>query len=129
MKGKAIRNAAYLVSALGVVLHVYLTLIHPATGSVYNLIVPSMNVIPYLACILVACTTKKPIMPLCAGLIILLIDIYQFHEWLLRTRTYRFILIEIYQVIIKTAVIVPIGCFIGFMLDKLINRHAVNQVD
>jgi hypothetical protein len=104
-------------------------LTHSATGSVYNLIVPGLNAAPYLACLAFAITTTRPAMPLCAALIVLLIDVYLFHGYFLSTRTYRFAMIEVYQVIFKMVVILPIGCFIGFVIDKLGKHDAQKQAE
>jgi hypothetical protein len=129
MKVTAMRNTAYVVSALGVALHVYLTCIQPATGSLYYLIVPLMNVIPYLACVIIAWTITRPIMPLCASLIILLLDLYLFQGYLSFERTYRFAVLEVYQILFKTIVILPCGCLIGFMIDKLFIHSAIKRDD
>jgi hypothetical protein len=123
MKGKAMRIAAYLASALGVVLHVYLTIVDPLAGSLYDIIVPFMDAIPYLVCIIIARSIAKPIMPLCAGLILFMTDIYLFHDYLAATRIHRFVVVEFYQTVFKTVVMVPAGCFIGFLIDKLMRHY------
>ena len=127
MKSKSMTNAAYLAALLGVLLHLYLTVAYPAGGSVYFNIVPVMNIIPYLICIFLARSMKKPIMPLTAGIIVLVLDLFLFNEYLFSTKTYRFLLIEIYQIMLKTAVILPLGCFVGYVIDRFLQRGAEKQ--
>ena len=97
MKHKFIRSAAYLVAILGIILHLYLTSIQQTTGITYVLIATVMNIIPYVICILLTKGTAKPVMPLCAGFMILIMDFYMFNGYLTGNRTHRFVLIEIYK--------------------------------
>ncbi|HTG80834.1 MAG TPA: hypothetical protein VL949_02760 [Geobacteraceae bacterium] len=130
MKSKSVRNAAYLVAIIGVLLHAYLIYFHTERhGSVYGVIVPAMNVVPYLVCIVLARVTTKPVMALCSGLLVLMVDLSIFHDYLFSTRTFRFALIEFYQIMFKTAVVVPLGCFVGSLIDKYCGRSGVKHVD
>lgn len=129
MKIKPMPFAAYLVSSMGILLHVYLTLFHTVKGSIYYLIVPAMNVIPYLACMILIRISARPIILLCAGLVLISLDLYQFSEYFFSTRTYRFLVIESYIIILKTAVILPAGCLIGLLLDGLIKRYAARRTE
>ncbi len=127
MKSKSMTNAAYLVASLGVLLHLYLTVAHPAGGSIYFNIVPLMNIIPYLICIILARSMKKPLLPLSAGIMVLILDLFLFNEYLFSTRTFRFLTIEIFQITLKTAVVLPLGCFIGYVIDRVMQRNAEKQ--
>src|SRR5512135_2327299 len=114
MNSKSMTYAAYLVALAGILLHIYLTLVHTMGGSAHFYVVPAMNVIPYLACIYLVLIMRKPVMALVAAIILLLLDIYLFREYFFSTRTYRFMFIEMMQILIKTVVIVPLGCLVGF---------------
>ncbi len=127
MKSKSLTNAAYLAALLGVLLHLYLTIAHPAGGPIYFNIVPLMNIIPYLICIILARSMKRPIMPLSAAIMVLLLDLFLFNEYLFATKTYRFLLVETYQMTLKTVVILPLGCFIGYVIDRVMQRNAEKQ--
>jgi hypothetical protein len=122
MNSKSITYVAYLVALVGVLLHLYLTIYHTMSGSIYFVIVPAMNVIPYLVCIYLARTMKKPVMPLLAAIMVLALDLYLFQEYFFSTISYRYLFIETMQILMKTVVIVPLGCFVGFLIDKVINR-------
>ncbi|HTP66578.1 MAG TPA: hypothetical protein VMJ66_14395 [Geobacteraceae bacterium] len=127
MKSRSMINAAYLTALLGVLLHLYLTVANPAGGSAYFNIVPVMNIIPYIICIFLARSMKKPIMPLSAAIMVLLLDLFLFNEYLFATKSYRFLLVEIYQIMLKTAVILPLGCFIGYLIDRFVQRGGEKQ--
>jgi hypothetical protein len=120
------KYAAYLVSTLGIILHLYLTFFHTTAGSINYLIVPAMNLIPYLACMIVLLSSARPILPLCAATILLLFDLYLFSGYIFSTKTYRYLVIESYFIIFKTAVIVPIGCLIGYVIDKVMKPALKN---
>ena len=128
MNSKSMTFAAILVASCGVLLHLYLTFFHSMAGDIYYHIVPLMNMTPYLICIVLTKVTKRPIMPLCAGLLVLLIDFYIFYEYLIGVKTYRHLLIESYQVFLKTAAVLPIGCFIGFLIDKRSGDSAAKRL-
>jgi len=121
MNSTAMRYGAYLVSTWGVLLHVYLTMYH-AAGPVSYHIVPAMNVIPYLLCMILARSSTRPIMFLCASLLVLVTDVYLFWGYMASARTYRFQLVEWFQIMFKTAVVVPLGCLMGYAIAKLL-RH------
>ena len=123
MKSKSMTTAALIVSIVGIILHIYLTCFHTPSGSFSFLIIPLMNLIPYLICIVLIKTVTKPTIPLCAGLLLLVFDLYLFNDYFFSTKTYRYQLIEAYQIMFKTAVIVPIGCLIGNLLDKVMIRR------
>ncbi|WP_041245454.1 hypothetical protein [Geotalea uraniireducens] len=127
MKSKSMTTAALIVSIVGITLHIYLTCFHTPSGSFYFLIVPLMNMIPYLICIVLIKTVPKPTIPLCAGLLLLIFDLYLFESYLFSTKTYRYQFVEVYQIMFKAAVIVPIGCLIGNLLDKVIRRQGGGQ--
>jgi len=129
MNSKYITYAAYLVAIAGVLLHIYLTIHHTMSGSIYFVIVPAMNVIPYLVCIYLARSMKKPVMPLLAAIMVLAMDLYLFQEYFFSMTTYRYLFIETMQILMKTVVIVPAGCFAGFLIDKLMNRDAEKKGD
>jgi hypothetical protein len=129
MNSKYIAYAAYLAAIVGVLLHLYLTIYHTMSGSIYFVIVPAMNVIPYLVCIYLARSMKKPVMPLLAAIMVLAMDLYLFQEYFFSTTTYRYLFIETMQILMKTVVILPAGCFVGFLIDKLINRDGEKKGD
>jgi len=129
MNSKYIAYAAYLVAVAGILLHLYLTIYHTMSGSIYFIIVPAMNVIPYLVCIYLARSMKKPVMPLCAAILVLAMDLYLFQEYFFSTTTYRYLFIETMQILMKTVVIVPLGCFVGFLIDKALNRDGEKKGD
>ena len=129
MNSKSITYVAYLVAIVGVLLHLYLTIYHTMSGSIYFVIVPAMNVIPYLVCIYLARSMKKPVMPLFAAIMVLAMDLYLFQEYFFSTTTYRYLFIETMQILMKTVVIVPLGCFVGFLIDRLINRDGEKKGD
>jgi hypothetical protein len=118
------KYAAYLVATLGILMHGYLAFLQSAAGSIYDIVVPAMNVIPYLACMLLTRSSVRPAMPLCAGIIVLLLDVYLFHGYFFSTKTNRFLVVEICLIILKTVVIVPAGCLIGLFVDGLMKRPA-----
>ena len=129
MNSKYITYAAYLAAIVGILLHLYLTIYHTTSGSIYFVIVPAMNVIPYLVCIYLARSMKKPVMPLFAAILVLAMDLYLFQEYFFSTTTYRYLFIEMMQILMKTVVIVPLGCFVGFLIDKAINRDGEKKGD
>ena len=129
MKTKPLSNAAYFVSALGVLFHLYLTLFHSTRGSFYYIIIPLINVLPYLLCMVLVKLSRKPLLPLCSCLMLLLFDVYLFHKYFFSTRTYRFQVIEYYLIMFKTVVILPAGCLIGYLSDKIIQRRTVKRTD
>jgi hypothetical protein len=129
MNSKSITYLAYLAAIMGVLLHIYLTVFHTTGGSIYFVMVPAMNVIPYLVCIYLARSMKKPVMPLFAAILLLAMDLYLFQEYFFSTTTYRYLFIETMQILMKTAVIVPMGCFVGFLIDKAMNRDGEKKGD
>jgi hypothetical protein len=129
MNSKYITYATCLVAIAGILLHIYLTIYHTMSGSIYFVIVPAMNVIPYLVCIYLARSMKKPVMPLLAAILVLAMDLYLFQEYFFSTTTYRYLFIETMQILMKTIVIVPAGCFAGFLIDKVIKRDGEKKGD
>jgi hypothetical protein len=129
MNSKSMTYAAYLAAITGILLHIYLTVFHSTGGSLYFYIVPAMNVIPYLICIFLARSLRKPLMPLLAAILVLAVDLYLFQGYFFSTKTYRFMVVEMYQIILKTVVIIPVGCLIGFLIDKSMNRDGEKKND
>jgi hypothetical protein len=129
MNSRMITYAAYLAAMAGVLLHVYLTLFHTMSGSLYFHIVPAMNVIPYLVCIYLAWSMKKPVMPLLAAIMVLAMDLYLFQDYFFSTTTYRYLFIEMMQILMKTFIIVPFGCLIGYFIHKQLNENADKNTD
>ncbi|HLO26550.1 MAG TPA: hypothetical protein VK187_10575 [Geobacteraceae bacterium] len=123
MKSKSMTTAAFIVSLVGIMLHIYLTFFHTPSGSLYLLVIPLMNIIPYLICVVLIKTVSKPAIPLCAALLLLVFDLYLFKNYFFTTRTYRYQFIEMYHILFKTAVILPIGCLIGNLLGKVMLRR------
>lgn len=123
MNSKSMTIAALTVSIVGIALHIYLTCFHTPSGSFSSLIVPLMNMIPYLICIVLIKTVTKPTIPLCSALLLLMVDLYLFKDYFFSTKTYRYQIFETYLLIIKVAVIVPIGCLIGNVLGKAMIRR------
>ncbi len=128
MKSDSVRNAACLVAIAGILLHLYLIFVHAASTSVSYYIAPSMNLIPYLLCVVLARTSEKPVMAFCAALLVLVLDLYLFHEYLFAARMYRFVLIEVYQTLFKIVVVLPVGCLAGFLIDKVIGHTPAKRV-
>jgi hypothetical protein len=124
MNGKLMTYAAYLAAFAGVMLHIYLTLFHTMSGSIAFKIVPALHVVPYLICVSLVRLKKKPIMPLCAAILVLLTDLCMFQDYLISDQTFRYMFIETMQIVMKTVIILPIGYFIGNMVDKFMNRGA-----
>ncbi len=129
MNGKLMTYAAYLVAFAGVMLHIYLTLFHTMSGSITFKIVPALHVVPYLICVSLVRLKKKPIMPLCAAILVLLTDLCMFQDYLFSDQTFRYMFIETMQIVMKTVIILPIGYFIGNMVDKLMNRGAEKKTE
>ena len=124
MNGRFMTIAAYLAAMAGILLHVYLTIFHTMGGSPYFYIVPSMHAIPYLVCIYLLRSKKKPVMPLFAAILLFVTDLYMFQDYLSSDQKYRYMFIEMMQIMIKTLVILPIGWFMGKMFCKLMGRFA-----
>lgn len=122
MKSTPMTTAAFIVSIVGIMLHIYLTFFHTPSGSLYFLVIPLMNIIPYLICIVLIKAVSKPAMPLCAALLLLVYDLYLFKNYFISTRTYRYQFVETYLIMFKTAVILPIGCLIGNVLARVMTR-------
>jgi len=129
MNSKYMTYAVYLVAIVGVALHIYLTIYHTMSGSIYFIIVPAMNVIPYLICVFLARTAKKPIEPLLATILVLVTDFYIFQDYFYSTTTYRYLFIETMQILMKIVVIMPIGYFAGFLIDKIINKEGQKEAN
>ena len=129
MNSKYMAYAVYLVAIVGVALHIYLTIYHTMSGSIYFIIVPAMNVIPYLICVFLARTAKKPIKPLLATILVLVTDLYMFQDYFFSTTTYRYLFIETMQILMKIVVILPIGYFAGFLIDKIINKEGQKEAN
>lgn len=121
MENKHLRIAAYLIAICGVLLHAYLTAVHTMSGSIYYYLVPAMNVIPYLICMGITASSTRAIMPLCAALMVLLLDLYLFQDYFFSARTYRFQIIEIFQILLKIVIIVPAGCLVGYLVERLMH--------
>ena len=129
MNSKFMTYAVYLVAIIGVALHIYLTIYHTMSGSIYFIIVPALNVIPYLIGIFLARTAKKPIEPLLATILVLVTDFYIFQDYFFSTTTYRYLFIETMQILMKIVVIMPIGYFAGFLIDKIINKEGQKEAN
>ncbi len=127
MNSKSMTYAACVAALAGILLHIYLTLVHTMGGSAYFYVVPAMNVIPYIVCFFLALITKKPVMALVAAIMLLLMDIYLFQEYFFSTRAYRFMFIEMMQILIKTVVIVPLGCLVGFLIQKAMKKDGEKE--
>lgn len=129
MKSKGTRISALVVSALGILLHVYLTAFHTMSGALYHYIIPLTNFIPYLLCLVLVKLAARPIIPLCAAIILLLIDLYLFRGYLLTSGTYRFDIIELAFIVLKLVVALPVGCLIGFLIAKFFGRSAAEGAE
>lgn len=121
LENKYIKSAAYLVAICGVLMHAYLTAVHTMSGSIYYYLIPAMNVIPYLVCLFITASSTRPAMPLCAALMVLSFDLYLFQDYFFSERTYRFQIIESFQILLKIVIIVPVGCLVGYLADRLMH--------
>jgi hypothetical protein len=99
------------------------------SGSAYFYIVPAMNAIPYLVCIYLAWSMNKPIMPLIAAILVLVTDFYLFRGIFSSMTTYRYQFMEMMQILMKTVVIVPLGCLIGSFVHKQLNRDGEKRAE
>jgi hypothetical protein len=72
---------------------------------------------------------KKPLMPLLAAIMVLAMDLYLFQDYFFSTTTYRYLFIEMMQILMKTVVIVPFGCLIGYFIHKQMNRDGEKRTE
>src|ERR1700687_2353895 len=101
MKNELINKATYLVLILGALLHVYLAASH-AMASTFNLILtPFLNIVPYAICLILLKYSRRSIMALSAGLLILMADLYLFSDFLFNKKIMGYNLIGIFTPVWK----------------------------
>ena len=123
MKNESVDKATYVVLSLGVLLHVYLAVSHSMESTFNFIIIPAMNILPYLICLIILMMAKKSIMALCAGLSILVTDIFLFNNFIFNQMAVGYAIIGIFTPLWKVGLSLPIGCFIGLMIDKYVKAR------
>lgn len=86
MNNESIKKVTYLVLSLGVILNVYLAVSHAMESTFNFIIIPALNVLPYLICLIISMKARRSIMALCAGLSILVTDILLFNNFIINQR-------------------------------------------
>jgi hypothetical protein len=124
MKLATMTATAYLISSAGILVHLYLTMALAGHEPSLLLIIPAMNSLPYILCIMLTRITGRPLNLICAGLLLLASDAYFFKGLLLGTDPMRKQMVECYQIIFKLAVVVPFGYLVGISMSKVFCRNA-----
>jgi hypothetical protein len=120
MKHGSIRNTACLVVGLGVVLHLYLAVGH-AMQSDFNLhLMPLIGLLPYAVCLVLLKIFRSPVTALCTALLLLTADLFLFRNFIFDSSGAGYNLLSIYTPSWKLALLVPLGCFIGRMIDNFV---------
>ncbi len=123
MKQVTVRKMTYLVVAVGTIMYVAALIeridrLHP-----YTFWVVAFNVLPYIVCLFLVRTVQRPLAPLCASVLLLVTDtwlfknIIAFKGFSLDTFVYSAV-ITMYAPLWKMALVLPVGCIVGLMIDK-----------
>jgi hypothetical protein len=123
MKHGSIRKAAYLVVGLGVVLHVYLAVGHALQPDFKLHLMPLMGILPYAMCLVLLKYFRSPVPALCTALLLLTADLFLFRNFIVDSSGAGYNLISIYTPVWKLALLVPLGCFIGRMIDNVVTSR------
>jgi hypothetical protein len=116
MRNGRIDKLTYLVLSLGAALHVYLAAGH-TIGLTFNVVVTLfLSMLPYVMCLVLLSCSNNPLMALCAGLLLLAVDLFLFRNFIFDSSGAGYNLISIYTPVWKLALLVPLGCFIGRMI-------------
>jgi len=123
MTNGRIDKLTYLVLSLGAALHVYLAAGH-TIGLTFNVMVTLfLSMLPYVMCLVLLSCSNNPLMALCSGLLLLTADLFLFRNFLFDKSGVGFNLIGIFTPVWKLALLVPLGCFIGRMIDNYVTSR------
>ena len=123
MTNGRIDKLTYLVLSLGAALHVYLAAGH-AIGLTSNVMITLfLNMLPYVMCLVLLSCSNNPLMALCSGLLLLTADLFLFRNFLFDNRGVGYNLIGISTPVWKLVLLVPLGCFIGRMIDNYVTAR------
>ena len=120
MKNASIDKATYVVIILGTLLHVYLAVCRSMETSFNVFIIPALNILPYVICLVILKMGKKSITALCAALAVLVTDIFLFNNFIFNPGAMGYNLLGIFTPVWKVALALPIGWIVGLMIDKYV---------
>ena len=123
MKLISVRNMTYLVVAAGIVMFIAALAERVDRLSFYLVCTVAFNIVPYIICLILVKTTNRPVMALCASMLLLIVDVWLYkdiidyegltiHEFVYATIVTR------YSPLLKIVFVVPVGCLIGFVIDN-----------
>jgi hypothetical protein len=123
MRSGRIDRLTYLVLILGAALHVYLAASHAVELTLNSMITPFLSMLPYVMCLVLLSCSNKSLMALCAGLLLLTADLILFRNFIFDSRGAGYNLISMYTPVWKLVLLVPLGCFIGRMIDSYVTSR------
>ena len=123
MRSGRIDKLTYLVLSLGAALHVYLAASHTIELTFNVMVTLFLSMLPYVMCLVLLTCSNNPLMALCAGLLLLTADLFLFRNFLFDNRGVGYNLIGISTPIWKLVLLVPLGCFIGRMIDNYVTSR------
>jgi len=126
MRSGRIVRLTYLVLSLGAALHVYLAACHTIESAFNVMVTLFLSLLPYVMCLVLLSCSNNPLMALCSGLLLLTADLFLFRNFLFDDRWVGYNLIGISTPIWKLVLLVPLGCFIGRMIDYVTARGNKN---
>lgn len=122
MKIESLNKVTFLLIVLGTAFHIYVGIVVSTGGPVRAIIVPTLNIVPYLACLLLFKLARKT--ALFFGVVsLLLMDVYLFSGFLMGKSTFGFAMIGIFTLFMKLG----ISLLVGFIAGQLIEKHIINQ--
>ncbi len=123
MKPVSARKMTYLVTAVGIFMYVAALVeridrLHP-----YVFWVLGFNILPYLVCLFLVRNVQRPLAPLCASVLLLIVDMWlykgiiAFHGFSIDKFVYSAV-ISMYAPLWKMVIVIPVGCLVGLAIDK-----------
>ena len=123
MTNGRIDKLTYLVLSLGAALHVYLAAGHTIGLTSKVMVTLVMSMLPYVMCLVLLSCSNKPLMALCSGLLLLTADLLLFRNFLFDNSGVGYNLIGISTPVWKMVLLMPLGCFIGRMIDNYVTSR------
>lgn len=113
----------YLVAAAGILMHVAALVERIDRLNFYVVCVVVFNILPYAICLFFVRTVQRPLAPLCASVLLLIVDVWLFkdiiaYEGFTVPGFVYSAVITMYAPLWKMALVLPAGCIVGLMIDK-----------
>ena len=123
MRSGRIDKLTYLVLSLGAALHVYLAASNTIELTFNVMVTLFLSMLPYVMCLVLLSCSNNPLMALCAGLLLLAADLLLFRNFLFDNSGVGYNLIGISTPVWKMVLLMPLGCFIGRMIDNYVKAR------